>query len=282
MGTSERYQRYRAAIDHYKANPEMVWSKVNKGDGCWLWTAARNHLGYGQMRFARKPHSTFVRATAVTWELLVGPVPEGAHLLHRCDNPPCVNPAHLFIGTALDNTHDCINKGRFKFLRPRPGVLNNKAKLTWDVVEQIRSDRAAGYSLSMLKRKYGVAGSTLREVYAGRNWRRPGVPVEPKQPPTQKLTSTDVAEIRRLYASGVHGTRIATMFPVSQGHISRLVAGIEKPAMLKTHCKNGHDFHAPGNTAITPEGWRRCRACERESMARARARRRASLLEICA
>lgn len=93
------------------------WRNVKKTDTCWLWTGTFAAHGYGQVR--RGPARYM--AHRASWELNVGPIPAGLHVLHHCDNPPCVNPAHLFLGTHSDNMRDAVKKGRLKpyrFHRP--------------------------------------------------------------------------------------------------------------------------------------------------------------------
>lgn len=89
------------------------WAKVDKGAGdnnaCWLWTAKRNALGYGQ--FSDRDLPT-VMANRLAWLFVCGPIPDGLNVLHRCDNPPCCNPAHLFLGTPGDNARDRDAKRR--------------------------------------------------------------------------------------------------------------------------------------------------------------------------
>lgn len=92
-------------------NTLRFWVKVDnsKGeDACWLWTAGVNDAGYGQFQVGKRPHLSH----RVSWVLTFGPMPEGACVLHKCDNPLCVNPLHLFLGTKRDNNRDRHQKGR--------------------------------------------------------------------------------------------------------------------------------------------------------------------------
>lgn len=77
-------------------------------DECWEWMGTRDHRGYGESRINRKRHA----AHRMAWEAVNGPVPEGMGVLHRCDNPPCCNPAHLFVGDQVANMRDARAKGR--------------------------------------------------------------------------------------------------------------------------------------------------------------------------
>lgn len=87
---------------------ERFWSKVDKSGDCWVWIASTSSKGYGKFWF-RNWHW---RAHRVSWILANGEIPEGMHILHECDNPPCVNPDHLTSGTQLDNMKDKVQKGR--------------------------------------------------------------------------------------------------------------------------------------------------------------------------
>lgn len=100
-----------------KAKPEAVrfWAKVEKStepDGCWLWTAATFHGGYGMFRSREDGRWVMRHAQRVAWAWLRGPIPDGMWVLHRCDTPACVNPDHLWLGTNADNTADRHAKGR--------------------------------------------------------------------------------------------------------------------------------------------------------------------------
>ena len=89
---------------------ERFWTRVvgDLATGCWLWTGPRFREGYGSLSYG----PLRIRAHRFSWELHVGPIPEGLVVCHRCDNPPCVRPDHLFLGTQSDNLHDAVAKGR--------------------------------------------------------------------------------------------------------------------------------------------------------------------------
>ena len=140
------------------------WANVQKTTDCWLWTGCSGgRLGYGVLSYPGRSKGG-TPAHRYSWELHVGPIPEGLCVLHHCDNPPCVRPGHLFLGTKADNTADMMLKGRHV---SRRGVEAGRAKLTDDIVRSIRTD-PRGYKA--LAKVYGVERTTIRDARKKVTW----------------------------------------------------------------------------------------------------------------
>lgn len=159
---------------------DRFWQKVNKSGPivraefgpCWAWTGCRDKDGYGFGHSHLTGRQT--RVHRVSWELHFGAVPPGQRVLHHCDNPACVRPEHLFLGTHLDNMRDCAAKGRKVATAPF-GEAHWCHKLTADQVAEIRRLHVPyGRTLSVrgLAAKFGVSKSTIGDVLTGRNWSR--------------------------------------------------------------------------------------------------------------
>ena len=147
-------------------SPEAFWNKVNKTDGCWLWTGHRTTNGYGRLHFDGRG----IQAHRLAWEWTNGPIPEGLRVCHRCDVPNCVNPEHLFLGTQQDNIRDMYAKGRFPKY-PRYGEYGTAAKLTWPLVYKIRERYAAGgVTYTSLGREFGMHQSAIGKAIRGETW----------------------------------------------------------------------------------------------------------------
>lgn len=104
------------------------------GDGCWLWNGQIGKRGYGMIGVPKRYGPRIQYAHRVSWRLHRGEIPDGLSVLHRCDNPKCVNPDHLFLGTAGDNIRDCVAKGRQRNQNTGRTHCRNSHQLTPDNV----------------------------------------------------------------------------------------------------------------------------------------------------
>lgn len=162
-------KKYCSRTCYFKRSPtpisERIWQYVNKTDGCWLWTASVDRKGYGKITVRTGEKTKWVIAHRAVYELLVGPIPEGMHLLHHCDNPLCVNPSHMFIGTNDDNIRDMIAKGR-----NNKGEDQHCAKLTESQVIEIRR-KLASVDQKTLANEYGVTVGCIRAIRIRKSWK---------------------------------------------------------------------------------------------------------------
>lgn len=147
-------------FDHERKAVKAPKFDVNEQTGCHEWLRP-NALGYGTLLHrgkVRKAHRVF-------WELRHGPIPDGLHVLHECDNRRCVNVEHLFLGTHLDNMRDMVAKGRH----------GRRSQLTWDDIEALRERHANGESRAVLCREFGLGASQVSKIVNHKAWvvRRP-------------------------------------------------------------------------------------------------------------
>lgn len=142
---------------------DRFWSKVDTqygADACWLWTAAKHPRGYGAIFVGKRR----LMAHRVAWEITHGPIPEGLHVLHKCDTPLCVRPSHLWLGTHIDNMRDRDAKGRNVNKR---GSQHARSKLTEAQVRAIRSSRLTRRELA---ERYGVCLGNIDSILKRKTW----------------------------------------------------------------------------------------------------------------
>lgn len=159
--------------DYTPKRIKHFWSKVNKQGSipvhcpelgaCWEWTAYRLKKGYGA--FHTKGNIKEL-AHRMSWQLAYGDIPEKLFVLHKCDNPSCVNPEHLFLGTNLDNMADMRIKKR-----SNAGEKNLMKRLTWDIVRAIRAAYATGkYNQHELGKMFNAYPSTINFIVHNKQW----------------------------------------------------------------------------------------------------------------
>lgn len=147
---------------------ERFWNKVKKTDGCWEWMASKNNWGYPLFWYKGRSRP----GNRVCWELTRGSAPE-AQVLHRCDNPGCVRPDHLYSGTHDQNMRDKVDRDRC--FRPA-GSLNKAARLTEAQVADVRRDQRLH---RVIAQEYGVTRSQISKIKRGDRWS--DAPLQPNE-----------------------------------------------------------------------------------------------------
>jgi hypothetical protein len=201
LNTRASYIGHRRVGAHFiplfvtEARAADFWARVSKGDpeGCWLWTGQTDQRGYGLVTVSGKRF----RAHRLAWELANGSSPGDMFVCHACDNPPCVNPAHLWLGTCRDNNHDMIAKGRH-----RAGRAETQARLTEEIVRQIKSSPER---TTIIAERFGLRHSTVSAIRRGQNWAWVKVENEVSPPPRAGWT-----------VAGMQASREATPVPREQ------------------------------------------------------------------
>lgn len=211
-----------AACEKFSAR---FWAKIDKGGGpdtCWEWTGnrAKRRGGYGNVALG---HSKKIRANRVAWLLSHGTLSDDESVLHKCDNPPCCNPAHLFLGTHQDNYDDMVAKGRANTAR---GEAAGRAKLTESQVRDIRRKYASGATLIGLGAEYGLTSGTVHSIIDRRSWKHvpdiDGV-FKPGSRRPRKFTREQVLAIRSRYDSGERVSPLAAEYGVNYSAIEDIV-----------------------------------------------------------
>ena len=145
--------------------------RVIKKDGCWNWNGSFDKDGYSKMTV--KTNMGFNRAHITSWKIHNGKIPEGLCVLHKCDNPSCTNPEHLFLGTAKDNTQDMIKKGRDGFnIWNQLGSLNPQSKLDENKVKEIKKMIQKGLKSLEISLKFNVSRRTITDIRLNKSWKQ--------------------------------------------------------------------------------------------------------------
>lgn len=150
----------------------LAHSKLNLETGCIEYQGWKSNGGYGVVRVSGTKGGKRKASMAhrVVFAAIVGPIPTDKNVLHKCDNPSCVNVAHLFLGTQLENVRDCAAKGRRRY-SGRKGEENHKAKLTESAVLDIRASLKNGVTQNALAAKYAVTQELISRVKLRKAWK---------------------------------------------------------------------------------------------------------------
>lgn len=143
-----------------KTIEQSFWEKVEKGSGCWNWLGGKNGAGRANFRGRSAPRVCWELVNKETLSCFV-------YVCHACDNPACVNPDHLWLGTQKDNVHDMISKGRKVVLKKEN---HGMAKLRIDIIDEIRQQIDMGYSHRMLAGMYGISKTQIGRIARREQW----------------------------------------------------------------------------------------------------------------
>lgn len=147
-------------MNHMK---EYYMNNVIKQDGCWDWKHGNPRYRYPRMHFSKSIPRIAIHIAS--WRIHKGEVPDGMWVLHKCDNPRCSNPDHLFIGTSLDNINDMLAKNR-----NAKGESHGCSKLKNEQVVEIRRLLESGISLNKIAKEFGVSKATILKIKKNKIW----------------------------------------------------------------------------------------------------------------
>jgi hypothetical protein len=194
------------------------WPLINKTENCWLWLGPTEEPHPGYIRGA--PSIGKDRPHRVSWKLHFGDIPKDLEVCHKCDNPLCVRPDHLFLGTHLENMQDAQNKNRLVGNKGQLfGELHPLSKLT---IESVRSIRTRPYEqYSVLANEFNVSIATISDIQKGRTWNEPkhNLPAAPQLGIRRKINSVIADIIRESKKAGIE---LAAEYGISTTLVSQI------------------------------------------------------------
>jgi hypothetical protein len=195
-------------------------------NGCLEWLGCKNRHGYGVIGL----NGDRFMAHRLAWMLFRSEIPAGMFICHHCDNPSCVNPEHLFIGTPKDNTQDARKKGRLAY-----GKRNQWAKLTPEKIKEAYAMNRNGASCHYIAKHFGVSRNTITRALSGSSWSHEPLPFLREKPLIyrQNINADEIEEIFRLRRLGLTKAEIARRINRSFSTVSGTVDG-QRNAKLTT------------------------------------------------
>jgi len=210
-----KYTRYQFLLDSVRAHGDS--------DECLVWPFAKHKkLPYGRVPL----NGGEELAHRLSYREFCGGIPEGLNVLHSCDNPPCYNPKHLWLGTDSDNQQDCVAKGR----KPdTTGEHSPTHKLTESQITELHKMRATGASVYQIGRRFSISPSHAGDILRGARWKHRAplayakVVHRGEANARHRLSTEDVLQIHRMSRDGVSSTRLAARFAVTLTHIGYIL-----------------------------------------------------------
>lgn len=197
--------------------------KVVVKDGCWAWNGAKTCDGYGRVNNGR--NKSPIGAHRVSWFIHKGKIPRGLFVLHKCDNPECTNPDHLFLGTQRDNIIDAFKKGRIDNFNHESGENNNVAKLSMFDVKKIRAEYSSGKTMAEISINYpgftNITRVVRNKVYSDPQYK----PINGNKKPRPWRKKIDGKQISEIISMPLPSRQIAKKYGVSKTTILKIKAG---------------------------------------------------------
>lgn len=217
---------YKTTLNKWRIKRFWEFVDVRGHDECWEWRGGKNKAGYGKVTIDGKK----VGAHRLSFMIAHGEhsIPKTHHVCHSCDNPGCVNPMHLWLGTDYDNVQDMVEKRRCRY-----GGDNHNAKLSPEKVKDIRNLFLTGeYTKKCLSRLYEVSQDTISDCISGKTWMHvegavPDSVHSRRRYTASKLTAEDVITLRSMVKNGVYFSRreMAAIYGVCPLTISNAITG---------------------------------------------------------
>lgn len=223
------------SMQYSESFKKRFWSKMNVAspEECWPWKTGFHTAGYGQCY----PDTKTKYAHRVAFEIAKGEIPEGMSVLHKCDNPPCCNPDHLFLGTRADNMKDMDQKGR----RPL-GIQSVVAKITDEDVVRIRIlYHKGGMTQKQIGKMYGLCQTHIGHIVTGRkrrsvpmpnDWIKSPIPKRQLREPAEfaaalrrRLTEEDRSKALEMFKNGSTKSDIARVLNFSHNTVAKFLSG---------------------------------------------------------